>query len=68
MKIEHVCELVEFAMAASGTVRYNMVASGSAGYALRWTLIGVVLVGHAFGAPPFASAQDPGRIGSRILP
>ena len=55
-------------MAASGTVGYNMVASGSAGYALRWTLIGVVLVGHAFGAPPFASAQDPGRIGSRILP
>ncbi len=54
-------------MAASGTVGYGMVTSSSAGYALRWTLIGVVLVGHAFGAPPFASAQDPGRMGSRIL-
>ena len=54
-------------MAASPTVGYSMVASGSAGRVLRWTLFGVLLLGHPFWAPPSASAQDPGRMGSRIL-
>ena len=54
-------------MAASGTVGDSRVASSSVGYVLRWTLVGVVLLAHAFWAPPSASAQDPGRMGSRIL-
>ena len=34
---------------------------------MRSMVIGVILLGHALWAPPSASAQDPGRIGSRIL-
>ena len=44
-----------------------MVASGTIGFSMRSMLIGVVLLGHALWAPLGASAQDPGRIGSRIL-
>ena len=54
-------------MAASGPVAYGRVASGSTGHLLRGTLIGVVLLGHILGAPSPASAQDPARMGSRIL-
>ena len=54
-------------MEPSGAVAYGRAASGPAGYLLRWTLIGVVSLGHMFLAPPPASAQDPHRMGSRIL-
>ena len=54
-------------LVASDMAGHCMVGSGSADYVRRWTLIGVVLLGHALGSPPSALAQDPGRLGSRIL-
>ena len=44
-----------------------MVASRTVGFSIRSMVIGVVLLGPALWAPPYASAQDPGRMGSRIL-
>ncbi len=67
MRIERDFEPVEFGMEPSGAVAYGRAASGPAGYLLRWTLIGVVLLGHILGAPSPTSAQDPARMGSRIL-
>jgi hypothetical protein len=67
VRIERDFEPVEFGMEPSGAVAYGRAASGPAGYLLRWTLIGVVSLGHMFLAPPPTSAQDPHRMGSRIL-
>ena len=43
------------------------MVSGTLAAALRSMLMGMMLLGSALWAPANASAQDPGRIGSRIL-
>ena len=54
-------------MAAPSPARMGIVVSGTVETALRSMLVGMMLLGSALGAPPDASAQDPGRMGSRIL-
>ena len=54
-------------MAASGRAGHSIVGSGALGFAMRSMLIGMLLLGPVLWAPPCASAQDPGRMGSRIL-
>ena len=54
-------------MAASGQAGHSLVASRMVGYTTRSMAVGIVLLGHALWAPPQVSAQDPGRLGSRIL-
>ena len=54
-------------MAAPGPAERIIVVSGAVGFTLRSMLIGMVLLGPELWAPPRASAQDPGRMGSRIL-
>ena len=54
-------------MAPRGPAGHSIVVSGAIGFAMRSMLIGTVLLGAALWAPPSASAQDPDRMGSRIL-
>ena len=54
-------------MVASGPAGHTIVVSGAVGFAMRSILIGMLLLGPALWAPLYASAQDPGRMGSRIL-
>ena len=54
-------------MAAAGPAGHSIVLPGAVRLAMRSMLIGMVLLGPALWAPPNASAQDPGRMGSRIL-
>ena len=57
----------ELSVRGSGSPTPSLSVLCMIGCAMRWMGIGVVLLGHAFWAPPSASAQDPGRMGSRIL-
>ena len=54
-------------MAAPSPARSGIVVSDTVEAALRSMLVGMMLLGSALWAPPDASAQDPGRMGSRIL-
>ena len=67
VKSGHVSESVGFTMAASAPAEQSIAVSGVVGFAMRSMLIGLLLLGPALWVPPYASAQDPGRTGSRIL-
>ena len=54
-------------IAASGPADHSFVTASLVGDAMRLMLIGIILLGHALWAPSHASAQEPGRMGSRIL-